>query len=146
VNPAKGFETHTDIALLLQQALKSAFGLIGRKITQETNVLVLKVIEAKAPGLVTAATTATAMHSQPGDLEGSNLSMADLATALEVSLKMPVVDETGLTNRYDVNLRWQHYPKEVADAEMVRAVRQQLGLELEPAKRPVEMWVVEAIK
>lgn len=76
-------------------------------------------------------------------MQGVSLSMADLARALERRLSIPVVDETGLTNRYDVKLNWPHYPIEVADRELVKSVQQQLGLDLEPTKRPVEMWVVE---
>jgi uncharacterized protein (TIGR03435 family) len=142
INPGKGIET--DSVLLLQQALKSAFGVKGRKLTQETNVLTLKVCNPKAIGLVASTTEAYSMRSAPGELNGVSMTMAEIARGLELRLNTPVADETGLTNRYDVNVTWTHYPVEIADRELVKAVREQLGLELKGAKRPVEMWVVEA--
>jgi uncharacterized protein (TIGR03435 family) len=141
INTGREFET--DSALLLQQALKSTFGVIGRKITQETNVFALRVSQPSAAGLVPTTTDAYSMRSAPGEMQGVCVSMAELAGALERSLNLPIVDETGLTNRYDVKLTWPHYPIEVADRELVKSVQQQLGLHLEPTKRPVEMWVVE---
>jgi uncharacterized protein (TIGR03435 family) len=57
-----------------------------------------------------------------------------------------VVDRTGLTESYDFTLEWS--PDETADSSMpslVTALRDQLGLRIEPQKAPVEAVVIDAI-
>ena len=70
-------------------------------------------------------------------------------------LEHPVVDQTGLTGRYDMRLHFvsdRTLPSadpETADASdpaptLVQAVQNQLGLKLEPRKLPVDFLVVES--
>ena len=67
-----------------------------------------------------------------------------MAWYLEAKLGKPVLDETALTNHYDFELKWEERPDEKPSAEtIVKAVREQLGLELTTATRPVEVVVVE---
>jgi uncharacterized protein (TIGR03435 family) len=67
-----------------------------------------------------------------------------LAWYLEAKLGKPVLDETALTNHFDFELKWEARPDEKPPADtIVRAVREQLGLELTTATRPVEVVVVE---
>ena len=64
----------------------------------------------------------------------------------------PVIDETGLTNRYDLLLKWgdnvDPAPANGLEAitpnpeKLVKAVQEQLGLELIPSTRPVVGFVV----
>jgi uncharacterized protein (TIGR03435 family) len=132
---------------LLQQVLKSAFNLTGRKETRETEVLLLKVKEPNAKGLVVSPTPSGSFRSGPGVLEGMDISMKSIATALENGLKEPVIDETGLTNHYDVSLKWEEKSESKPNRTgLIKAVREQLGLELVPARRPVEMVLVEQVK
>lgn len=63
-----------------------------------------------------------------------------LVSVLENHLKPLVVDETGLREQYDYELRWD---PSAPDA-LRRALREQLDLELTPAQRPVEMLMVES--
>jgi uncharacterized protein (TIGR03435 family) len=75
-----------------------------------------------------------------------NTPIRSVARSLEGQLKKPVLDKTGLTNRYDVQLKWKQEGREVAPEVLIEAVRNQLGLELKPAKRPVELIVLEVEK
>jgi uncharacterized protein (TIGR03435 family) len=73
--------------------------------------------------------------------------MSAVASALESMLNEPVFDETGLTNYYDVTLKWARPSPDKPNPEnLVRAVREQLGLDLVPAVRPVEMVRIERVK
>ena len=73
--------------------------------------------------------------------------MTQLVSLLENALKTPVVDETGLTNRYDVSLEWKQASWDKPDLEAVKkAVRKQLGLELVPGERPIEVLVIDRVK
>ena len=135
------------IGPLLQAALKSAFGLTGSRETNEVEVLLLKVKAPDAAGLVVSPTPSGSFRYGPGDIEGMNVSMSELALALENCLKKPVIDETGLTNCYDLTLKWEQ--KSVAEPNsegLMKALREQLGLGLDPATRPIGMVRIEQVK
>jgi uncharacterized protein (TIGR03435 family) len=135
------------ISTLLQQALKSAFGLTGSRETNEVEVLLLKVKVPNATGLVVSPTPSFSFRHGPGDIEGMGVSMSTMADALEKRLKKPVIDETGLTNCYDVTLKWEQKSFDEPNSEgLMKALREQLGLGLEPATRPIEMVRIEQVK
>jgi uncharacterized protein (TIGR03435 family) len=139
--------TDESISPLLQQALKSAFGLTGSRETNEVEVLLLKVKVTNATGLVVSPTPSFSFRTGPGDIEGIGVSMSTMADALEERLKKPVIDETGLTNCYDVTLKWEQKSFDEPNSEgLMRALREQLGLGLEPATRPIEMVRIEQVK
>lgn len=63
---------------------------------------------------------------------------------LEGSLKVPVVDHTGLTEPFDIDLFWDapDYQHQNPDA-LKQALLDELGLELIPAKEAIDMLIVE---
>ncbi len=133
-----------NVPVLLQQALKAAFGLNGRKETREVDVLFLRVKGTNAPGLVPCLTAGGGAKYRPGVVEGTDMSMSAVALALENALNKPVFDETGVTNHYDVLLKWDQTTWDRPNPEgLMTALRDQLGLELVPGRRAVEMLVVE---
>jgi uncharacterized protein (TIGR03435 family) len=76
-----------------------------------------------------------------------NASMADLAGILSNQLETPVADETDLKGRYEFTLSWMTaVPATLsgdAGPDLFAALRQQLGLQLEASKAPVETLVIE---
>jgi uncharacterized protein (TIGR03435 family) len=74
--------------------------------------------------------------------------MLDLTQLLGVGAGRPVVDRTGLTATYDVDLRWAPAtPAGQAPAELpdfFTAVQEQLWLKLQPARGPVDRMVIDA--
>ena len=62
---------------------------------------------------------------------------------LEDNLNCPVIDETGLVERYDWDLTWN---AEEGPEAAINAVREQLGLTLTPARSRVEMLVLSEKK
>ncbi len=133
-----------NVSALLQQALKSAFGISGRRETREVDVMFLRVKGTNAPGLVPCLIAGGGANYGLGVVEGTDMSMTGVALALENALDKPVFDETGMTNRYDVLLKWDQKSWDRPNSEgLMKALREQLGLELVPGKRPVEMLVVE---
>lgn len=70
-----------------------------------------------------------------------------MVAGIENSLKQPVFDETGLTNSYDLSLKWEQPDGDQPDSENLRKVlADQCGLELVAARRPVELVVIEVLK
>jgi uncharacterized protein (TIGR03435 family) len=74
-----------------------------------------------------------------GPLSMSGSTLADLASSLEEVLGQPVVDETGLGGRYDINVRGHHAGIEA----FLAALHDQLGLSVTRTRRELEMMVVQ---
>ena len=76
----------------------------------------------------------------------SAFTMAHLARVLTSLLGRPVTDQTGLTGKYDFELRYvdDTTPDAESGPTLVGAVQSQLGLKLEAKKTSIEMLVVDA--
>ena len=79
----------------------------------------------------------------PGRLGYSHITTHTLAVLLARQLKQMVLDDTSLPGFYDVKLEWTPDDEGVAGVDIFSAVRQQLGLNLEMKKTPVEVLIVE---
>jgi uncharacterized protein (TIGR03435 family) len=86
-----------------------------------------------------------------------NITMAMLAGALPSlgSLKRPVVDQTGVSGRFDFTIEWLFESAVVAPNRVepdlpgpafLDAVREQLGLKLESTKGPVQFIVIDSVE
>lgn len=65
----------------------------------------------------------------------------------ESAFETPVIDQTRLTNRYDIDLNWNETDYQHPNLESLKqALLDQLGLELVPTNMPIEMLVVGKIK
>ena len=129
----------------LQEALRKQFGLVGRRETIVTNVLLLKVKYSDAPGLEpVTAPNQVQPNQKPGEISFQDHGLQTLASALENDVRMPVVDGTGLTNQYYYDLKWTPSRAEGQNQlNLKQALLDQLGLELVPTNMPVKMLVVE---
>jgi uncharacterized protein (TIGR03435 family) len=95
-------------------------------------------------------------------VNGTNMTMAKFAETLGKVLGRPVVDATHLSGGYDIQLRWRpdneaelarqrQYGKQYGyDVDnlpdtVFTAIREQLGLRLQPAKVPSKVIVVDSI-
>jgi uncharacterized protein (TIGR03435 family) len=133
-------ESDSLLMALFQQALEAAFRLKARRETKLTDVYLLIVPKGGAPNLkVSSRPEGSGASWGPGKLKMSGSSPEDLAFCLEDLLHQPVIDETGLKGRYHLELTWDAKKP----GSMLKAVREQLGLELAPARRAVEMLIVE---
>jgi len=133
----------------LQQELKRTLGFVGHRETRETDVLVLRVQNPNAPGLRPGTMGGTQNWGQGGryycddvPLSSTNRALQGLTQFLEQSFKMPVLDETGLSQTFNIDLRWN--ARHARPREAIReALLNQLGLELAASREPVEMLVME---
>ncbi len=126
---------------LLRQVLETMFGFTTRHEVIPIDVYVLSAPSPPGESLVKAAVEAGSWttRSGPGMLEAIGLPFEDLAGILEGMLGRPVIDEAGLAGYYDVHLR----ARDAEPESIVEAVREQLGLELSPERRDIELLVVE---
>ena len=91
-------------------------------------------------------------------LPGRNVTMAQVAAILQRAiLDRPVVDNTGLTSRYDFDLEWMPDesqfggqlppgPPDSAKPSLFAALQQQLGLRIEATRGPIETLVIDRIE
>lgn len=79
-------------------------------------------------------------------IKGS-ITMASLARFLSNNLHEPVQDQTGLKEKYDIDLSWSEPSlPDSPTADVFTAVRESLGLRLEPRKQQVDVVVIDRIE
>jgi uncharacterized protein (TIGR03435 family) len=130
----------------LQRVLRQTFGVVAKWEVLETNALLLKVKIPDALGL-----SPTAKKQPPAEIYGTtsygvvDKPLTNLVNFLESEAGLPVVDQTGLTGRYDFILKWNEsrvQQRQGLPDSLREALISKLGLELVPGKAPVEMLVV----
>jgi uncharacterized protein (TIGR03435 family) len=151
---------------MLQQLLEDRFKLSIRHDTQELPVYVLTIAKSGAK-LKSGNCSAVDPNTTPGPrrsdscgfsvmdnnmIKATHIEMARFIPMLTVWVKRTIIDKTGFTETFDVDLKWN--PDETAgnltgplsadgSPSIFTAVEEQLGLKLESAKGPVEVLVVE---
>lgn len=120
-------------------ALQSAFGIeAGTEVREREVWLLTRLPEADSKLKRPVVESGTSYRE--GHLTALSVTMAHLAQQLEGLLRKPVLDETGLEGKWEVELEWE--PRD--EASLRQAVRETLGLELKPAVRELEVTVVRS--
>lgn len=136
----------------LQQELKKKLGYVGTVKPIETDVLLLKIKNAESLKLrISADTNETKFSPTAVRIVMKHQSIAQLAANIEGRFETPVLDRTGLTERYDIPMPnlWRKNSKggfgvsnDIAKSELQQTL-DEIGLELVPAHETIEMLVVE---
>jgi uncharacterized protein (TIGR03435 family) len=130
--------------------LADRFGLRFHREKKELAVFALTVAKggAKMAKTKLPPEANTDFYGPRGDLIVRNATMQAVATGLSRGLvDRPVDDQTGLTDRYDFDLKWT--PEDAATSDpgappgFLTAMQEQLGLKLAPAKAMVEVMVID---
>jgi uncharacterized protein (TIGR03435 family) len=130
----------------LQAELHSRFGLSAQVEKRTVEVWLLQVRTPNAPGLEKSTGDENSWRSSPYETHLRGQRVADTLVWLENALGRPIIDQTGLTGRYDMDLNWQPGPGQSEADALRQALPDQLGLELVPGREPVDMLVVEKVK
>jgi len=100
---------------------------------------------------VDAKNAGTSIRNQ--EMEAKSITMASLAATLANQVQRTVIDKTGLTATYDMKLKWSRDNGAALDDGtkdgpplIYTALKEQLGLKLEPSKGPVETLVVDHVE
>ena len=129
----------------LQDEVKKQFGLMGHVETRDEEVLILTTQNKPRPGLKKPAQQAGSFSRfNNGELSLQNRPVSALADYLEGIFQRPVVDHTGLTDNYDMTLKWNEW-KGRNLGTLKNTLSEQFGLELVKGREPIEMLVVEKV-
>jgi uncharacterized protein (TIGR03435 family) len=135
----------------LRQEVKREFNVVGRREMREADVLLLKIQNPNAPNLKPSRDRrphegSSSNSGTAGQWSCQNSPLSSLADYLEDYLGIPVINQTGLTDNFDIDLKWkQSNWREPNPDGLKQAVLDQLGLELVPGREPIEMLVVEKV-
>ena len=161
----EGQPSTPQMRLLIQDALAARFGLKFHRGQRELAAYALTVAKGGPKLTVTTdapSTPANFGFARLGQLRVTNMTMKTFCEGLQGAvMDKPVVDQTGLTARYDFNLNWTpdegqfvqlggyHPPTQEdpnAPPSLYTALQEQLGLKLEPTKATVETFVFDSIQ
>lgn len=162
---APGQPSTAQLRVMLQKLLADRFKLSFHRDKKELPVYAL-VAGPKGPTLTKSAGDPNGLpglfFQGLGVLPARNATMSDLANVMQTAvLDRPVVDQTGISGRYDFTLKWT--PDETQFASMgVRvpppaddpnappglftAIQEELGLKFESTKAPVDVIVIDRIE
>jgi uncharacterized protein (TIGR03435 family) len=165
---AEGRPSQKQLATMVQKLLADRFKLTFRREKRELSVYVISL----APGGPKMKVTTSAATDPPafffralGDLTVRNQTMGDFATWMQNGvMDRPVVDQTGLTDRYDFQLKWTPDDTQFAVFRSVGAVvppptddpkappalytaiQEQIGLKIAPSKAPDDVIVIDHVE
>ena len=147
--PPAGY-TRTRLPVLLRNLLTERFKLMAHQETREGRGYALRV-PLGGHRMRESAGPRTFLTGRPGLIAGNGRSIADLPPLLSQMIGAPVLDETALTGVYDIRLEWTATLAAPAsptagdsDVSLFTAVREQLGLRLEPITTTVTVVVVDS--
>ena len=159
------------LRVMLQNLLLDRFKLVTRRETRDMPVYALVFArtdrklgpQIQPSTLDCAALTAAASQaaapgtakvcgrdSGPGFISTRGVAMADFLRTLSLFAERVVIDGTGLTDRFDLTLKWtpNQEPGNVGaltdGTSFFTAIQEQLGLRLEPRQAPMNVFVIES--
>jgi uncharacterized protein (TIGR03435 family) len=155
----EGVPNATQLRSMVQKLLAERFGLEFHRENKELSAYVLTVDKGGVKmGKVenTRGNLPGFGGRGPGAIGVRNSNMKEFADFLQARiLERPVVDQTGLTDRYDFTLEWRPEPGPNAPAQLpqniedrpdfITAARLQLGLRIESTKAPVDVLVIDKV-
>jgi uncharacterized protein (TIGR03435 family) len=147
---------------MLRSLLADRFRLAVHNEARERTVLLLKVAKGGPKLKEIESDVSGGLRPRRGFLAGTQIGIPFLAQTLSQIVGQPVLDQTGLTGKYDFELRWtpdQSSPNNALGETLTRqtpvdpdqpniftALQEQIGLKLESGKGPVAVIVVDHIE
>ena len=146
--PPDGYQ-RSQLPALLRNLLADRFKMAAHREAVKGRGYALRV-PATGHRLRDSAGARTFLTGRPGLISGNGRSIAEIVPLLSQMVSAPVVDETGLKGAYDIKLEWTPQLAASAagdtDVSIFTALREQLGLRLEPTDTEVTTVVVTSVE
>ena len=165
--PGEGAPNDVQLRTMMQNLIKDRFGLSYHKEKRELSVYAVNIGKGGPAGIKMVKNDSKGslpgFGSQGlGRMRARNATMADFASFLQFRvLDRPVIDQSGLTDRFDFTLDWTpdefQFPAATAaqrsgvptgaDArpDLFTAFQEQLGMKLEATKAPADVFVIDKV-
>lgn len=131
--------TLDDIKQVLGKALETSFRVKVHRETREVDAFVLTAPQKHEIRLRRSTSEIGHWSDDQGVMAAAAAPFRALVDGIEAVLKRPVFDETGLEGKFDWDLLFDaNNPDSIAEA-----IRKDLGLELKPASKPIELLIVQ---
>jgi uncharacterized protein (TIGR03435 family) len=142
--------TMPEVQQMMQALLADRFKLTLHRETRQLATYAL-IVGKNGPKIHAVDAGQPSSSSRPGRLQATKIPLKKLGDLLSQSLGQPVIDATGLTGVFDIDLQWSQDTANTNDAaadggngpSIFTAIQEQLGLKLEPRKGPVEVLVID---
>ncbi|HTV09924.1 MAG TPA: TIGR03435 family protein [Candidatus Aquilonibacter sp.] len=134
---------------MIQSLLADRFGLKTHR--EQRDLPIYELVVAKGgPKLEPSKSGGLTINHWNNRFSGQGITMPIIAQELARDAGRVILDKTGITGRFDIDLRWQpdDAPPTGNDAAyppFFTALQEQLGLRLEPAKGPVDVLVIDDV-
>jgi uncharacterized protein (TIGR03435 family) len=165
--PGEGAPSDVQLRTMMQSLIKDRFGLSHHTEKRELSVYAISVGKGGPAGIKMVKNDSKGplpgFGSQGlGKMRARNATMKDFASILQFRvLDRPVIDQSGLTDRFDFTLDWTpdefQYPRATAaqrtavptgpDAppDLLTAIQEQLGMKLQATKAPADVLVIDKV-
>jgi uncharacterized protein (TIGR03435 family) len=159
--------TPDEMRAMLRALLRDRFGLVLRTVRRDAPVYGLRIVEPGTTGRLRPASSECPgvcnLWFAPGVLSARGVTTAMLASELSWWVDRIVSDQTGLQGAFDLDLEWTPDvvpqapgfassdlavgPRVALEAPSIfTAVREQLGLSLEPVRGDIDVFVIERVE
>jgi uncharacterized protein (TIGR03435 family) len=149
-----------ELRVMLRTLLADRFKLATHRQTKEISALVLTVGKNGHKMKPVETTDPPSFNTGKLSLTGQGATLSQLTAFLSREIRNPIVDQTGLTGRFNYTLDINSYvtdevrksqgpnggPPPDAPSIIAQAIQAQLGLRLDAKKVPVEMIVVDRLE
>jgi uncharacterized protein (TIGR03435 family) len=124
------------------QAVAATFGLTVKRETRDIDLLVLKTNATTLERLSQSTNSSGEYSTDSGEAAATDKPLSALAEALEIVAAKPVLNETGLTNHYSFDIKWEQKDFSHPNLAGITGAVNKLGLDLVPVKKSLEVIVV----
>jgi uncharacterized protein (TIGR03435 family) len=122
---------------------------LGPQLRRSTLDCQAQVAASRVPGTTPGTVQQCGGRNGRGTIATFGVPLSSFAKSLSPAAGRYVFDATGLTDRFDLDLKWTPDPDGGAAAQsdgvsLFTAIQEQLGLRLEPRQAPVNVFVIES--
>jgi len=141
---------------MLRQVLADRFQLKVHKETREQPIYNLVIAKNGPKFKATPEGKEPRNNYGSGEISGDGLEIDQMLSMLSAMTRRILVNQTGLTGKYSFSLKWNPLDtQEIPDwappefktrPDLATALEEQLGLKLESAKGPVDVYIVDHVE
>ena len=142
---AAGRSTFDEDMVMLRELLADRFQLKFHRETRQIKMQVLILAKGGPKFQVSKdQDQKEQVNIRQGEISGTGIPFGHFVTILQAQLGYPLINETGLSGKYDLALKYVRDDSPGMDGPSVFAALADLGLKLETRQAPTEVFVIDS--